>query len=199
MSRRPPPRSRNAARIGAAILLVVALLAAYHVLSVLTEPEPPPTLVAADRGPFRRETIGGRAWLVHPTVGFRIRDPGASFALDVARPSSQLPATWLYRDAASGHAVSILLDVPPRNTHSAFNSYVDGAKRGMRQQGAVIDSVRSTFFAARGECEIDARVDGERIIAVTHVFETGRIARTYRVAVSGPAELRAIVTSFELP
>jgi len=198
MPARPKGRSR-VGRIGAVFVLLIVLLGAYHVLSVVTETHAPPTLVAADRAPFRREARGGQAWLVHPTVGFRIRDPGASFALQPSAPSTQLPATWLYRDDAAGLAVSILLDVPPRNTHSAFNSYVDGAKRGMRQQGAVIDSVRSTFFAARGECEIDARVDGTRIIAVTRVFETGPIARTYRVGVSGPAELRSVVTSFEPP
>jgi hypothetical protein len=63
----------------------------------------------------------------------------------------------------------------------------------------VIDAVHATFFAARGECEIEAHVGTERIIAVTHVFETGRVARIYRVGVSGPAELRAIVTGFALP
>jgi len=198
MERQPSSR----ARVAVAVLAGVAILGAiaWTLRGTTSDVDAgAPVLVAADRAPLRRETIDGTAWLVHPTLAFRVRDPGPAFVLDAPSAHDDPAATWLYRDPVSGHALSVLLDVVPHNTRAAFYSYVDGQKRGIHGQGAQLDEVSAHYFAGRGTCVIAARLGGERIVALTYVFETGRIRRAYRVGLGAPAELGDVVRSFTPP
>ena len=139
-------------------------------------------------------TIGGEARLRHPTLGFSVRDPGASFnPVPASERDSEDMRISPYVAVEAGQAFQVGITPIGGDGERGFREFVDGMLSGIRKSAAaqkltVAESRHDvTWTGGHGEAHIVGQINTTTMQLAAYTI-TRRDGATLAVAVIGIAD-----------
>ncbi|HEY5923376.1 MAG TPA: hypothetical protein VIV11_16970 [Kofleriaceae bacterium] len=191
-----------------AMLAGFTSLVAIAVAAWFMRPDPLPPLSKADRAGLVETTVGGERWLAHPTLGFKFKHPGGTFAessemlasMCAAQPDKALHF-YAFRNADQSAAIMITMATEAVRSREHMARQLVELKRAMPGFNVVTESV--LWDASFREARFHATTEGDlhhhmRLVAMTPKGHApvllGIMTTTFE-----PDELAAVLASFTPP